>query len=74
MLEIVEVAFKSVDMRFEIVDTHEGQAEELVVTLGHKRQLACRRNRVVGWVGAFADEFLACGTQFTSEEFSVIHG
>ncbi|WP_199522558.1 hypothetical protein [Haloferax sp. Atlit-48N] len=74
VLEVIEVSLETLDVCFEFVHAHERESEELVIALRHERELACGRDWIIGLVGALADEFIACGTQFASEEFSIVHG
>jgi len=42
VFEVSEVALESIDMRFEIVDVHQGETKERLIPLWHQRQAALR--------------------------------
>gem|GEM_PF-3715348 len=47
VLEVCEVAFEPIDMRFEIFDAHQGETKERLIPFRHQRKVTIRCWQVV---------------------------
>ena len=74
VFQVGEIAFESIDVRFEVFNAHQSETKERVVPLGHQRKLTRRCWHVVRLSCAFANEFFAGTAQFSAEEFIIVHG
>lgn len=74
VFEVGEIAFESIDVRFEVFDAHQSETDERLVPPRHQRKPALRGSRLVRLPRPLADEFFSSAAQFATEEFVVVHG